>query len=267
MPKPIDLLLGPAAWAVFAINGALLAWEGWRPARALPFEPFWRLRGFASFALYFLLASYLTLLIDGHLAAWQLFDLTGLGTWGGAAVGFVVAEIGIYFWHRALHGSGLLWRAAHQWHHGAERIDAAGAFWFSPLDMIGWTLVSSSSLVLLVGLTPHAATLVMLATTGLAIYRHANVRSPRWTGYLIQRPEQHRVHHERGLHADNYCDLSVIDMRFGTLRNPAEHEAPTGFFDGASRRIGQLLPARDLAAAAPDADEQRALLPLGLSRE
>ena len=42
--------------------------------------------------------------------------------------GLLVAELAIYGWHRALHGSDILWRGLHQWHHSAERIDAASAF-------------------------------------------------------------------------------------------------------------------------------------------
>ena len=42
-------------------------------------------------------------------------------------------------------------------HHSAERLDTWGAFWFSPLDMVGWTAVFSLSLTL-VGLTPEAVT-------------------------------------------------------------------------------------------------------------
>jgi sterol desaturase/sphingolipid hydroxylase (fatty acid hydroxylase superfamily) len=263
MPTPLQLLLDPVAWIIFAGYAGLLLWEALRPARPLPHEPLWRLRGFTAFAVYFLIASYLPMFTDAYLARWQLIDLHALGTWGGAAVGLLVAELGIYAWHRALHGSTVLWRGLHQWHHSAERIDAASAFWFSPLDMVGWTLVSSISLVLLVGLTPEAATLVMLTTTFLGIYQHTNVRTPRWTGYLIQRPEQHRVHHARDLHAFNYCDLAFIDMLFGTWRNPADHAGETGFHPGASRRLADLLLGRDLSSTAGQREADQALVPLG----
>jgi len=36
-----------------------------------------------------------------------------------------------------------LWRGFHQMHHSAERVDAFGAFYFSPLDIIGFTMLSS----------------------------------------------------------------------------------------------------------------------------
>jgi sterol desaturase/sphingolipid hydroxylase (fatty acid hydroxylase superfamily) len=259
MPTPLELILDPIAWIIFAGYAVLLLWEAIAPARRLPHEPAWPLRGFAAFGAYFLIASYLPMLTDAHLARWQWIDLTTLGTWGGAAAGLLVAELAIYGWHRALHGSDILWRGLHQWHHSAERIDAASAFWFSPLDMVGWTLVSSLSLVLVVGLTPEAATLVMLSTTLLAIYQHTNVRSPRWTGYLLQRPEQHRVHHARGVHAFNYADLAFIDMLFDTWRNPADSPGETGFEPGASRRVVDMLLGRDVSRASPDAERALAL--------
>jgi sterol desaturase/sphingolipid hydroxylase (fatty acid hydroxylase superfamily) len=52
------------------------------------------------------------------------------------------------------------------------------------------------------------------------MFQHANLRTPRWLGYIIQRPESHGIHHERGLHAFNYADLPLWDMVFGTFRNP-----------------------------------------------
>ena len=68
-------------------------------------------------------------------------------------------EFGVYVWHRSMHELDRLWRAFHQMHHSAERLDTYGAFWFSPLDMVGWTVLSACALTLVVGLTAEAATL------------------------------------------------------------------------------------------------------------
>jgi sterol desaturase/sphingolipid hydroxylase (fatty acid hydroxylase superfamily) len=131
-------------------------------------------------------------------------------------------------------------------HHSAERLDTFGAFWFSPLDMIGWTAVGSVCLVLVVGVTPQAATILLLSITFLAIFQHANIRTPRWLGYLIQRPESHTIHHGKGIHHYNYSDLPVFDMLFGTFRNPQGFEVETGFYPGASSRMADMLLFRDL---------------------
>jgi sterol desaturase/sphingolipid hydroxylase (fatty acid hydroxylase superfamily) len=208
------------------------------------------MRGLAAFATYFLLSSYLPMLWSEHLARFQLFDLTALGTWGGAAAGLLIYEAGVYGWHRAMHGSDILWRTFHQMHHSAERLDTYGAFWFSPFDMIGWTVLSSLALTLCVGLTPGATTLVLLGTTFLSIFQHANIRTPRLLGYIVQRPESHSRHHERGVHAGNYSDLPLFDMLFGTFHNPPRFSRESGFFDGASARIADMLRFRDVTRAA-----------------
>jgi sterol desaturase/sphingolipid hydroxylase (fatty acid hydroxylase superfamily) len=248
--SPIDLVLNPVSLTVFAIYGALMLWEALAPARPLPRVPGWKARGIAAFAVYFFVSSYLPYVWTEQLARFQWLDLTGLGTLGGAIVGLVVYEAGVYVWHRSMHGSNALWRAFHQMHHSAERLDTFGAFWFSPLDMIGWTALSSVCLTLVVGITPEAAVLVLYAGTFLSVFQHANVRTPRWLGYIVQRPESHSFHHERGVHARNYSDLPVFDWLLGTLYNPESFASAAGFYDGASRRLGAMLAMRDVSLPA-----------------
>ena len=95
MPSPIEILLDPVSLAVILIYGILIIWESLAPARALPAIKGWWLRGLAAFAVYFYLSSYLPLLWNGYLARYQLFDLAGLGTWGGAVVGLLIYEMGV----------------------------------------------------------------------------------------------------------------------------------------------------------------------------
>jgi hypothetical protein len=58
----------------------------------------------------------------------------------------------------------------------------------------------------------------------------------------------HSCHHERGVHARNYADLPVIDLLFGTFHNPSDFAPATGFSDGGSLRVLELLLGRDVAA-------------------
>lgn len=246
MPTPIEVLTDPISLVVLAIYGALILWEAVAPARELPKVKGWRLRGMISFGVFFFLSTYLPLLWGEHLARFQLFDLTGLGTWGGALAGLIVYELGAWAYHRSLHASDFLWRTVHQMHHSAERLDTYGAFWFGPLDMIGWTALASVSLTVVIGVTPEAATLVLYVTTFLGVFQHANIRTPRWLGYIVQRPESHSVHHGRGIHNGNFSDLPVFDMLFGTIENPVDFAPATGFYDGASSRVGEMLVFRDV---------------------
>ncbi len=82
-------------------------------------------------------------------------------------------------------------------------------------------------------------------------FQHANLRTPYWLGYLIQRPESHSVRHQRGVDAFNYGDIALWDMLFGTWCNPREWDEQAGFYDGGSRRIVPMLLGRDIHAT-PD---------------
>lgn len=99
-------------------------------------------------------------------------------------------------------------------------------------------------------LPPAAATATILAVTFLGIFQHANLRTPHWLGYIVQRPESHTVHHARGIHAKNYADLPLVDMLFGTFENPRRFEHATGFWHGASARVLDMLIARDVSRPA-----------------
>jgi sterol desaturase/sphingolipid hydroxylase (fatty acid hydroxylase superfamily) len=249
MPTPLDLLLDPISLKVFALYGVLILLEALFPARPLVPVPGWRWKGLTAFAAYFFLSSYLPLLWTERLSQYQLFDLTGLGRWSGAVVGILVYEFGVYFWHRAMHTSDHLWRVFHQLHHSAERMDTYGAFWFSAMDIVGFTVLYSLALTLVVGLSAEAATMTFYIAMFLAIFQHTNIRTPQWLGYIVQRPESHSVHHQRGVHAWNYSDLPVFDLIFGTFRNPRDYAPVQGFYDGASSRIVDLHLWRDVANA------------------
>lgn len=216
-------------------------------ARKFPDVQHWRLKGTAFTALYLAVATMLPLLWDDLLGQYRLVDATLLPVAVQIVGGFVALELGIYAWHRSMHETPFLWRWFHQMHHSAERVDVYGAFYFSPLDMIGWNLLGSLTLVMGFGIGAEAAIVVGLSSTFLSMFQHANLKTPHWLGYLIVRPESHSLHHERGVHRYNYCDLPVIDMLFGTFRNPRKWEAEAGFFDGSSRRVGSMLLGREIA--------------------
>jgi sterol desaturase/sphingolipid hydroxylase (fatty acid hydroxylase superfamily) len=132
-------------------------------------------------------------------------------------------------------------------HHSAESLDAFGAYWLHPLDNFMFTSISSLVFFPLLGVTLEAGVLGALFLTFNALFQHASFRTPRWLGYIIQRPESHSVHHGRGIHRYNYADLPLSDMVFGTFRNPEGFQPAHGFYDGASERIGEMLLFRDVS--------------------
>ncbi len=152
------------------------------------------------------------------------------------------------WYHRTAHRFDVLWRLAHQMHHSAEAMDAFSAQYLHPVDVFMFTSLGSLVFYPLLGLTVEAG-LVAGAWLGFnAMFQHANVRTPRWIGYLIQRPESHVVHHQRGRHRYNYANLPLWDMAFGTFRNPRSVDGvAAGFYTGASSRILDMLLFRDVS--------------------
>ena len=270
LPTPMEILLHPVSLMILAMYGGLMLWEALAPAKKLPEIKGWKIRGLISFATFFYLSSYLPMITDSYLIQYQLFDLTALGTIGGTVVGVFIFQLGTWLWHRSMHASDFLWRTFHQMHHSAERLDMYGANYFSLADMVGWTLLGSVCLVLGIGITAEAATLTLLIVTFMAFLSHANVRTPRWLGYITVRPESHSVHHQRGSHRNNYCELPLIDMVFGTFVNPETFVEEVGFYDGASARVIDMHLFRDVST--PDtgsvmADDETGEKASGLVRE
>lgn len=226
---------------------AFIAYESLRPARALPKVSWWKLKGFFFFLLTGVLSTVLPLLWGDLVARHALFDLSGLGTVGGAVVGYVLYTLVFALWHRLQHTWPFLWRWTHQMHHSAERLDIWGFALFHPFDIVAFTALGSAVYSLVLGLSPSAVALAGLYGLFASFLQHANVRTPRWLGYIIQRPESHGIHHQRGVHAYNYSDFPLWDIILGTFRNPTRWTAQGGFHDGASKRMGAMLLGRDIS--------------------
>lgn len=240
-------MFGPYHLIVLGLFAAFCTIDIAAAQRAFPRIRLWRLKGAVSMLLYFTVATFAPLLWDGLLGRHTLFNAAALPLWAQIVGGFALLELGVYAWHRTMHNTPFLWRWFHQMHHSAERVDVWGAFYFSPLDMVGWALLGSLVLVGGFGISAGAAIVIGVFVAFLSMLQHANIRTPHWLGYLIIRPESHAAHHERGVHAFNYCDLPLWDMLFGTFKNPRRWEGEAGFWDGASTRIGPMLTGKDIA--------------------
>jgi sterol desaturase/sphingolipid hydroxylase (fatty acid hydroxylase superfamily) len=217
-------------------------------ARPLPKVRGWLWKGLVFFVFTGFVNSLIPVLVAKVVGNHALLHLAGLGTVAGAVVGFLVSDFVGYWIHRLMHRVPRLWRWTHQMHHSAERMDLAGLSYAHPFDIFlvfGLTGLATG----LLGLTPAAGALAGFLGFFTAVIQHANIRSPRWLGYIIMRPEQHGLHHGRGIHAYNYGNFSLWDMMFGTFRNPASFPEQYGFWDGASARMGKMLVGRDVSEA------------------
>lgn len=233
--------------ALIVVAGlGMMAIEALRPARPLP-----RVRGFWPRAVALNLAQAGAVVLAG-----LTFDrwfrgqsLFSLGTWpsvAAVATAYLVSSFIYYWWHRARHEVPLLWRACHQVHHSVSRLSVIAAYYKHPLEFLCNSVLSTLIAYPLLGLTPLQAGWVT-AICGLAeFFYHWNVRTPRWLGWIIQRPEMHRVHHRRGHHRHNFADLPLIDLCFGTFCNPRRADGPCGFHGDREQRLRAMLAFRDL---------------------
>lgn len=247
MPTPLDILLDPLSLYILGMYFILIIWEAFFPARKLPYVPYWKVKGGLFFFFFFYLSTYLPLLYAEWLPTSQLVDLSTMNPVLAGVLGTLLYELGMYAWHRSMHNNNRLWKIFHQMHHSAERLDTYGAFYFSPFDMIGFTVLGTVCFSFIAGVSPQSITIILLVTNFFSIFQHANIKTPAWLGYIIQRPESHAVHHAKGIHAYNYSDLPLFDILFGTFRNPEKYVPETGFYPGASERITDMLLFKDVS--------------------
>lgn len=232
--------------AMIGIQLVFVAWEAVAPARAFPAMPGWALRGAIGFAVVNAIGFALPLLWSDAIAPLAIADLSGLHPLLGGVLGFVAYQLALYVWHRTMHRTPLLFRVLHQMHHASERLDAPSAWMLHPLDAAAFAFVQSLALTV-AGISAEAAIVAALLAFVASVLQHANVRTPVWLGWFLQRPEAHAVHHERGVHAFNYSDLPIIDRLFGTYHDPETWSGKAGYWDGASARILPMLVGIDVS--------------------
>ena len=218
----------------------LIVIERWIPATTLPKRSGWYVR---------MLALNVAQILVAYAGAntWDLW-LANARPWSNtmhpvaaAMLGYLTITFVYYWWHRARHEVPLLWRYLHQVHHSAARIEVLTSFYKHPAEILLNGLLSSALLFVVVGLDPATAA-VVVAITGIAeLLYHANLKTPYWLGFVFQRPESHRVHHQSNWHRQNYSDLPLWDWLFGTLNNPRHTVEHCGFDEEQERALGSLL--------------------------
>ena len=217
--------------------------------RPFPKMRAWRVRGVLMLAVYWVVVTYAPMLWDETLATYAVMNLSGLPIWVEAPLALLIVQLIAYAYHRGVHSNDALFRHLHQVHHSAERLDIWSTFHFHPLDAAMFALMGSLGLVFVMGASLEAVIFVALYGVFLDMFTHANIKTPRWLGYIITRPESHAAHHERGVHARNYATLPLVDMIFGTFYNPEHMDDAVGYYDGASERVGEMLIGRDVTTA------------------
>jgi sterol desaturase/sphingolipid hydroxylase (fatty acid hydroxylase superfamily) len=220
-----DLLL----YAGIATYPLLWLLERLFPAVPLPRRPLWELAGLLFLTAFMLLSIWLPAQIPPSWFEISLVSLALQPLWLQVLAGYAVYTLIGYCWHRSAHHFDWQWRTFHQMHHFAPRLDVAGSYLFHPLEGAAYTAIAIVATVTLLGLHPVAGSAVGFLSAFNAVFQHANIRTPRWIGYLVQRPEAHAVHHQTGLHRYNYADLPLWDLLFGTYRSGSNPRREVGF--------------------------------------
>ena len=209
--------------------------------RKMPRIRHWRLIGLAGFAATLVVFVATPLLIVPLLPPMAIVDLNRWGNWAALPVWALTTFLG-YWAHRTLHYFDLLWRGiGHQLHHGVARVDVSSAMIFHPFDAVAVGVIPGLAAAGLLNSTPHAAAWAGLWGFAVGVYQHWDVRTPAWTGWIIQRPEAHMLHHERDVHARNFGDMPLWDRLFGTYCEPVGRDVELGFEPERSRRWLAML--------------------------
>lgn len=140
----------------------------------------------------------------------------------------------------------MLWRGFHQIHHSPQRLEVITSFYKHPVEMVVNSIIGSLLVYTLLGLSLEAGAVYTLCTALGEFFYHTNVKTPRWVGFVFQRPEMHRIHHQHDRHRNNYGDITWWDMMFGTYENPEDWVHTCGFDDDKEQRLIDMLGFRDV---------------------
>lgn len=216
---------------------------GWK----LPEVPTWSIRVLAVNFVQLLIVLVAGVTWERWLSAISLFNLSDhVGSLAGGLIAYFISTFIFYWWHRWRHEHDFLWTRFHQIHHSAQRLEVITSFYKHPLEMTVNSIIGSLLVFTLLGLDVEAGAYYTLCTALGEFFYHTNVKTPRWVGYIFQRPEMHRIHHEYNKHTNNYGDIVWWDMLFGTYENPKEFKTSCGFDNDKEQRLFDMLKFKDV---------------------
>lgn len=181
------------------------------------------------------------------LSSWSILELSEFfSPVAGGCSAYFVATFVFYWWHRWRHEIDLLWIGFHPIHHSPQRLEVITSFYKHPGEMIVNSVIGSFLVYMLLGLSLEAGVVYTFCTALGEFFYHTNIKTPRWIGFVFQRPEMHRVHHQANRHKNNYGDIVWWDMLFGTYENPQEWKYHCGFSPEKEEQLMDMLLYRDV---------------------
>lgn len=216
---------------------------GWK----LPQVPTWTIRVLAVNAVQLGVVLIAGITWEKWFTHYTLFDFSATASPVlGGVIAYIISTFIFYWWHRWRHEFDFLWVHFHQIHHSPQRIEVITSFYKHPVEMIANSVIGSILIYIMLGLSAEAGAIYTLCTALGEFFYHTNIKTPQWIGYIFQRPEMHRIHHEYEKHTHNYGDIALWDMLFGTYRNPKEFNATCGFDTKKELMLYEMLKFKDV---------------------
>jgi sterol desaturase/sphingolipid hydroxylase (fatty acid hydroxylase superfamily) len=145
------------------------------------------------------------------------------------AAGFLLLDLTFYYWHRANHELGLLWRF-HNVHHSDPDMDVTTSFRFHFVEVLYSTLFRIAQ-VGIIGVAPATYLAYELVFQCGTVFHHSNVRLPiqleRLLNNVIVTPRMHGIHHS-DIQCETDSNYSVVfrwwDKIHSSLRLNLAHD-------------------------------------------
>jgi sterol desaturase/sphingolipid hydroxylase (fatty acid hydroxylase superfamily) len=237
---------------IIAIFAACFLLERAAPGWRLPNVRTWPLRVLLINAVQLAVVLLAGVTWERWASSWSLFHLSDfVNPAAGGVIAYFIATFVFYWWHRLRHENDFLWLAFHQIHHSPQRLEVITSFYKHPGEMVVNSIIGSLLVYTTLGLSPEAGAIYTFCTAIGEFFYHTNVKTPRWIGYVFQRPEMHRIHHQYGRHKNNYGDITWWDMLFGTYENPREWNGRCGYDDAKEQQLAAMLAYRDVHKESP----------------
>lgn len=221
------MLIWPIAVLVTA-GIILMILERILPARSLPHVPGWWMRVILINIMQAGVVVLGGLTWEQYLQSLSLVNVPWPNEVFAVATTYFAITFVFYWWHKWRHDVEWLWTTCHQIHHSPSRIETITSFYKHPLEIFLNSIIIATIAYPVMGLSLQAGAWVTVCTGLAEFLYHMNIKTPYWWGFVFQRPESHRVHHERNKHYKNFADLPLWDMIFGTFENP-HREVTCGF--------------------------------------
>jgi sterol desaturase/sphingolipid hydroxylase (fatty acid hydroxylase superfamily) len=223
-----------------------LVLERIRPAVQLPGVPGWNRRAVGFVVLELMVAGTVLFAWMMFVECAALFDLSEHALALQVLCNWLLSTFVFYWWHRVRHSNNTLWRLTHQLHHSPSRIETLTTFYKHPLEVAADTLLNLGLSFIILGVSVPAFVAHLTWVACMQLLVHVNTKTPHWLGYLVSRPEMHRIHHEAGAHKNNYSDFPLWDFLFGTYENPPSRAVECGFSPQQEARVRDMLLLRDV---------------------